>query len=76
MLLLLNQLVEVFLLLLRSHRLHVLEKVLDDLLIVVGLLLRLFTLDLLLDLFFFLLLFLDFLLGSEAVKKTQSDIRT
>jgi hypothetical protein len=71
-LLLLNQLVEVFLLLLRRHGLHVLEQVLDDLLVVVGLLLL--TLDLLELFFLFLLFFLDFLLGSEAVEKTQGDI--
>lgn len=69
MLLLLDQLVEVILLLLWSHRLHVLEKVLDNLLVVVGssllLLLHLLLLDLLLlDLLLLsnYLLLLDFLL--------------
>mgnify|MGYP006893505428 CR=1 FL=1 len=80
-LLLLNELVEVFLLLLRSHGLHVLEKVLDDLLVVVWLLLLdlllldLLLLDLRLELFFLLFLFfLDFLLGSKTIEKTKGDI--
>ena len=85
MLLLLNQLVEILLLLLRSHGLHVLEEVLNNLLVVVCwwlLFLHLLVLNLLLlglnllllDFLLFLLLFLNFLLCSQPIKKTKSDI--
>ena len=76
MLLLLDQLLEILLLLRRGHRLHVLEQVLNNLLVVVCRLLLnlLLLLHLLLQSLLFFLLFLDFLLSSKSIKKTKCDI--